>query len=119
MEVSEAESLLADKTLSPADKSKKLLGLKKDQLKQCVIKRNLSASGNKPDLVREFCKLSSVCKVVVVLSSATFFRARFDTSNLLLVKKDVQRKRCLHLLSAVILSRTAAFIQNFVFLIEA
>ena len=103
MEVSEAESLLADKTLSPADKSKKLLGLKKDQLKQCVIKRNLSASGNKPDLVREFCKLSSVCKVVV-LSSATFFRCTVRYIEPFTLKKDAQRNKMF----------TFAFSSNFV-----
>ena len=51
MEGTNAEALLLDKTLSPSAKNKALLSLKKDELKQCVSKRNLVSTGTKQDLV--------------------------------------------------------------------
>ena len=51
MDEGDAETLLLNASLSPSAKSKALLNLKKDQLKECVTKRNLSTSGTKQDLV--------------------------------------------------------------------
>jgi len=48
----DAETLLLNPSLSPSAKSKALLNLKKDQLKQCVTKRNMSTSGTKQELVK-------------------------------------------------------------------
>jgi len=52
MEGTNAEALLLDNTLSPSAKNKALLSLKKDELKQCVSKKNLVSTGTKQDLVR-------------------------------------------------------------------
>ena len=61
MEGTNAEALLLDKTLSPSAKNKALLSLKKDELKQCVSKRNLVSTGTKQDLVSFLYFLSILC----------------------------------------------------------
>ena len=61
MEGTNAEALLLDNTLSPSAKNKALLSLKKDELKQCVSKRNLVSTGTKQDLVSFLDFLSILC----------------------------------------------------------
>ena len=58
MEGTNAEALLLDNTLSPSAKNKALHSLKKDELKQCVSKRNLVSTGTKQDLVSFLCFIS-------------------------------------------------------------